>query len=57
MEKPWLIEPEKFKSELDTKRDIQQQKNIEVVKTYKDHLANVEKWHETLAECELSTLK
>ena len=57
MKKPELIEPEKFKSELETSRDIQQQENIEVVKKYKDHLATVEKWHETLAECEKSTLK
>ena len=58
MENPDLIKPEKFRSALETRRNIQKEASIEFINHNKGQLATVEGWLTTLSEqCERRELE
>lgn len=58
MEKSELIMPEKFKSALETKRDIQREDSISFINQTKAQLMTIEGWLATLAKrCESNKLE
>ena len=58
MEKPQLIKHEKFKSALETRRDVQREESLSFVISRKNQLAKIEGWLEKLSEeCSKSELE
>ena len=58
MENPGVIKPEKFKSMLETKRDIQREDSLAFISANKLQLGKVERWLQILAkECPKIELK
>ena len=49
MDKPELIKPDKFKSALETRWDIQREDSLQYAYEHKNDLANVEGWLTSLS--------